>query len=100
MGRGHETFCVYVLSFVARSRAVNKHPYQPHQCRDTDNCINDIAGQRCRSKQKRDQVKTKDTNQPPVQGADECQWYKNIVCQSSHLFSPFQDSLMSYVSLI
>lgn len=80
MGRGHETEIYFLfLAVIAWGWSVDKHPYQPYQCSNTDYCINNVAGQCCRAKQKCDQVKTKDSNQAPVQSTDKRQWYKNIV---------------------
>lgn len=64
----------------ATHRTVNEHPYQPHQRRDTDNAVHDAAGDTAGAEQPRNQVKTKDANQSPVQGTDYRQWYKNIAC--------------------
>ena len=73
-GRRHETVQGCKLAIVA-DWTVYKHPYQPYQCRDTNYRIDNITGQCGGAKQKRNQVKTKDTNQTPVQGTDKCQWH-------------------------
>ena len=57
------------LAFIT-NRPVDKHPDYPHQCRNTDYAVYDTAGDCGRPKDKRNQVKAKYTNQPPIQGAN------------------------------
>lgn len=77
-------------------RFVDKHPYNPNQCRNTNYAVYDTAGDAGRAKYKRNQIKAKYTNQSPIQGTNNGQWHQNESCQSSHLFFLlFQDCNLS-----
>lgn len=62
---------IVILTFVAYW-AIDKHPDYPHQCCNTDYAVYDTAGNGRRSKDKRNQVKAKYSNQSPIQGTDYC----------------------------
>lgn len=58
---------------------VNKNPNQPNQRRNTYDAVYNTAGDGGWSENPRNQIKTENTNQPPIQSADKGQRFQDII---------------------